>query len=137
MLLIEGKIYPSVCVASWLGFVHEFEAGAEARVQILPKDAFGNKINETTEDLRVHNFTVSVFHANDSIASVPNITHFGWNQFGYIITEFTVVKAGDLLLHVEGGNQSLNGSPLPFKVNPGGVPWQYFSFKLIIFVSTA
>ncbi|XP_004298140.1 PREDICTED: protein GAMETE EXPRESSED 2-like [Fragaria vesca subsp. vesca] len=114
-----GNIYPSVCVASWLGFVHEFEAGGQARVQILPKDAFGNKINETTEDLRVHNFTVSVFHANDSIASVPNISHFGWNQFGYIIMKFTVVEAGDLLLHVEGGNQSLNGSPLPFKVNPG------------------
>ena len=121
MFFIEGNIYPSVCVASWLGFVHEFEAGGQARVQILPKDAFGNKINETTEDLRVHNFTVSVFHANDSIASVPNISHFGWNHFCYIIMEFTVVEAGDLLLYVEGGNQSLNGSPLPFKVNPGGV----------------
>ena len=27
--------------------------------------------------------------------------------------------AGSLLLHVEGENQTLNGSPLPFKVNPG------------------
>ncbi|PQQ00224.1 hypothetical protein Pyn_26568 [Prunus yedoensis var. nudiflora] len=116
-----GKMYPSGCVVSWMGLGHEFEAGTKARVLILPKDAFGNNINisESSEDPKLHNFTVSAFYANESIASVPEITHLVWNEFGYIIVEFLVVKAGDLFLYVGGGNETLNGSPLPFKVNPG------------------
>lgn len=118
---IEGQIYPSSCVASWMGFNNEFEAGTKARVMILPKDAFGNNVSKNNEDPRLHNFTVSAVYANGSIANMPDITHLGWNDFGYIILEFIVVKAGDLLLYVGDGNQTLNGSPLPLKVNPGGV----------------
>ncbi|ONI28226.1 hypothetical protein PRUPE_1G132400 [Prunus persica] len=116
-----GKMYPSGCVVSWMGSGHEFEAGTIARVLILPKDAFGNNINisESSEDPKLHNFTVSAFYANESIASLPEITHLGWNEIGCIIVEFLVVKAGDLFLYVGGGNETLNGSPLPFKVNPG------------------
>lgn len=116
-------MYPSGCVVSWMGSGYEFEAGTKARVLILPKDAFGNNINisESSEDPKLHNFTVSAFYTNESIASLPEITHLGWNEIGYIIVEFLVVKAGDLFLYVGGGNETLNGSPLPFKVNPGGV----------------
>ncbi|CAL5377178.1 unnamed protein product [Camellia sinensis] len=39
------------------------------------------------------------------------------NIVGYLSFEFTAASAGTLLLHVEDKNQSLNGSPLPFKVN--------------------
>ncbi|XP_024922274.2 protein GAMETE EXPRESSED 2 isoform X2 [Ziziphus jujuba] len=114
-----GKIYPSVCVASWMGYVNEFEAGSKARLLVLPKDAFGNNITNTSEDPSLHNFTVSAFYTNGSIASVPNISYVGWNEYGYIILEFVVVIAGNQFLNVHGGNQTLNGSPLPFKVNPG------------------
>ncbi|KAM1923418.1 hypothetical protein ACFX15_021336 [Malus domestica] len=114
-----GQIYPSSCVASWMGFNNEFEAGTKARVMILPKDAFGNNVSKNSEDPRLHNFTVSAVYANGSIANMPDITHLGWNDFGYIILEFIVVKAGDLSLYVGDGNQTLNGSPLPLKVNPG------------------
>lgn len=118
---IEGKIYPSVCVALWMDYIDEFEAGSRARILILPKDAFGNNITSTSEDPSLNNFTVSAYYANGSIASVPNTTYIGWNKFGFIIVEFIVVKAGSQLLNVQGGNQTLNGSPLPFKVNPGDV----------------
>ena len=111
----------SVCVTSWMNLVNEFEAGTKAIVLILPKDAFGNNISSTSEEPNSHNFTMSVLYANGSIASVPNTTFMGWNEFGYIVIEFIAVQAGDLLLRVEGDNETLNGSPLPFKVNPGEV----------------
>ncbi|GMY27774.1 protein GAMETE EXPRESSED 2 isoform X1 [Fagus crenata] len=114
-----GQMYPSVCVASWMNLVNEFEAGTKALVLILPKDAFGNNISSTSEEPNSDNFTVSTLYANGSVASVPNITFMGWNEFGYIIIEFIAVQAGELLLRVEGDNETLNGSPLPFKVNPG------------------
>lgn len=119
--LIEGQMHLSVCVASWMNLVNEFEAGTKAIVLILPKDAFGNNISSTSEEPNSHNFTMSALYANGSIASVPNITFMGWNEFGYIVIEFVAVQAGDLLLRVEGDNETLNGSPLPFKVNPGEV----------------
>ncbi|XP_062175751.1 protein GAMETE EXPRESSED 2-like isoform X3 [Alnus glutinosa] len=142
-----GQMYPSVCVASWMNLMNEFDAGTKAAVLILPRDAFGNNISSTTEEPNVHNFTVSAFYANGSIAVVPNITFMGWNEFGYIIIEFITVQAGDLSLHVEGDNETLNGSPLPFKVNPGPLEisncmatwnfepngWQLFS-KMEIFI---
>ncbi|KAJ6991351.1 hypothetical protein NC653_019521 [Populus alba x Populus x berolinensis] len=36
-------------------------------------------------------------------------------------SEFIATKSGNLMLHVEGGNQTLNGCPLLYKVNPGPV----------------
>lgn len=104
-----------------MGYVNEFEAGSRARLLILPKDAFGNNITSASEDPGLNAFTVSAFYTNGSIASVPNITYIGWNEFAYIILEFAVVIAGNQFLNVHGGNQTLNGSPLPLKVNPGDV----------------
>lgn len=115
-------MYPSVSVASWMGLVNEFEAGTRAQVLILPKDAFGNNISSTKKEPDSYNFSLSALYENGSIASSPNCSYTGWNEFGYIIIEFIAVQAGKFLLHVEGGNQTLNGSPLPFKVNPGDIP---------------
>ncbi|XP_043812254.1 protein GAMETE EXPRESSED 2 isoform X4 [Manihot esculenta] len=144
---LPGKIYPSVCIASWMGFLNEFEAGERATIFIVPRDAFGNDVSSTGEELNSYNFTVSVLYANGSLANVPNITHVGWNELGIISIEFIAEKAGDLLLHVKGGKQTLNGSPLPLKVNPGPLDisnclpkwkfetnaWQIFS-KMEIFI---
>ncbi|XP_043811486.1 protein GAMETE EXPRESSED 2-like isoform X7 [Manihot esculenta] len=144
---LPGKIYPSVCIALWMGFLNEFEAGERATIFILPRDAFGNDVSSTGEELNSYNFTVSVLYANGSLANVPNITHVGWNELGIISIEFIAEKAGDLLLHVKGGKQTLNGSPLPLKVNPGPLDisnclpkwkfetnaWQIFS-KMEIFI---
>ncbi|XP_050214709.1 protein GAMETE EXPRESSED 2 isoform X5 [Mercurialis annua] len=116
---VSAKIYPSVCIASWMGGLNEFEAGSKVVVFVVPRDAFGNNVSSTAEDLKPHNFSVSALYANGSIACLPNISHIGWNEFGLITIEFVAEKAGILLLDVKGGNQSLNGSPLPLKVNPG------------------
>lgn len=99
--------------------MNEFDAGIKATVLILPKDAFGNNISSFSEELNLHNFTGSSLYVNGSIASVPNITFMGWNELGYILIEFIVVQAGDLSLRVVCDNETLNGSPLPFNVNPG------------------
>lgn len=120
---IEGRIYPSVCVASWMGYINEFEAGTIARLGILPKDAFGNNVtsSSTSEDLSFLNFTLSALYPNNgSIAGLLNITSIGWNGLGgYISVDFIVVKAGNFFLLVQGQNQTLIGNPLAFKVNPG------------------
>ncbi|KAH8502369.1 hypothetical protein H0E87_013897 [Populus deltoides] len=116
-----GKIYASACIASWRDLENEFEAGAKATVLIVPRDAFGNNVTSTGQELRPFNFTVSELYENGSIVNVPDITHIGWNEFGQIILEFIATKSGNLLLHVEGGNQTLNGCPLMYKVNPGPV----------------
>ncbi|KAH9765907.1 protein GAMETE EXPRESSED 2 [Citrus sinensis] len=122
------------------------EPGNKDRIMILPKDAFGNNVTSTSEELSSFNFTVSALYANGS-ALTPNITNMGLNEVGYIIIEFILMKAGNFSLHVEAGNQTLNGSPLPFKVNPGPVDvsncvakwkyevaaWQIFS-KMEIFI---
>ncbi|KAK5840705.1 hypothetical protein PVK06_009608 [Gossypium arboreum] len=115
----SGPIYPSASVASWLGFLNEFEAGSKAPVLILPKDAFGNNVTSIDEELSSYNISVTALHENGSIACLLNITSTAWNEFGYIIVEFIAVKAGKFLLNIQGANQTLNGSPLPFKVNPG------------------
>ncbi|XP_048233557.1 protein GAMETE EXPRESSED 2 isoform X2 [Ricinus communis] len=116
--VVPGRIYPSVCTASWMGVLNELEAGLKAAVSIIPRDAFGNNVSSATEELKPHNFTLSALYVNGSLACVPNISHIGWNEFGYINIEFIAAKAGNFLLHVKGGNQSLSGSPLPLKVNP-------------------
>ncbi|XP_040999914.1 protein GAMETE EXPRESSED 2 isoform X4 [Juglans microcarpa x Juglans regia] len=142
-----GQMYPSACVASWMNLMNEFEAGMKATILILLKDAFGNNISSTGEDPSLYNFTVSSLYVNGSVASVPNISFMGSNELGYVIIEFIVVQAGDLLLRVEGDNETLRGSPLPFKVNPGPLEvsncmatwnfepngWQLFS-KMEIFI---
>ncbi|KAJ4826072.1 hypothetical protein Tsubulata_041704 [Turnera subulata] len=97
-----------------------FEAGAKASVVIAPRDAFGNNVSPTGEELNTYNFTVVALYENGSIASVPNTTQPRWDEFGNIVIEVFVAKAGNLLLQVEGGNQTLNGSPLPLKAK-----WKY------------
>lgn len=117
--MIEGHIYPSVCIASWMSHVNEFVAGTRVTVLILPRDAFGNNISSSSDEPNAFNFLVSANNETGSVAALLNVTNTGWNNFGYISIEFTLATAGSLLLHVEGENQTLNGSPLPFKVNPG------------------
>ncbi|KAJ8770463.1 hypothetical protein K2173_017954 [Erythroxylum novogranatense] len=117
--VIPGRIHPSVCIAYWLGLMNQFEAGDKATVVIAPRDAFGNNVSSSWEDLNPYNFTVSAVFANGSFADAPNVTHMGWNELGNIVIEFIAAKAGTLLLSVNGGNHSLNGSPLPFIVYAG------------------
>lgn len=112
--------------------MNEFEAGMRATILIILKDAFGNNISSTGEDPSLYKFTVSSLYVNGSVASVPNISFMGSNELGYIIIEFIVVQAGDLSLRVEGDNETLRGSPLPFKVNPGDAI--LLCYKLLIFV---
>lgn len=110
--------------------MNEFEAGTKARLGILPKDAFGNNVTSTSEDLNFHNFTLSALYPNNgSIASLLNITQIGWNGLGYISIDFVAVKAGNFFLLVQGRNQTLTGNPLAFKVNPGDV--FYLAEKLV------
>ncbi|PSR92570.1 Protein GAMETE EXPRESSED like [Actinidia chinensis var. chinensis] len=116
-----GKICPTACVGSWMGQINEFVAGTKAIVLILLKDAFGNNVSSDSEGKSTCNFTVSATYVNGSIASVLNVTYRGWHEVGYLSIEFAVVSAGNLFLYVEEKNQNLNGSPLPFKVNPGAL----------------
>ncbi|XP_068483450.1 protein GAMETE EXPRESSED 2 [Phaseolus vulgaris] len=116
-----GNMYPSVCVASWKGVRHEYEAGSKATIMVLLKDAFGNGISKTTEVSYLPDFKLSVLHENGSVASSPDIFNMGWTEFDYIVIEFIATKAGKFSLSLEGGNQTLNGSPLPLKVNPGAI----------------
>ncbi|XVE65590.1 hypothetical protein DITRI_Ditri08aG0012400 [Diplodiscus trichospermus] len=114
-----GPMYPSASVVTWFAFLNEFEAGLKAPLLILPRDAFGNNISSTDQELNSYNISVTALNENGSIADIPNITYMAWNEYGYIFVEFIAVKAGNFLLQIQGGNQILNGSPLPFKVNPG------------------
>lgn len=98
--------------------MNEFVAGTAVNNLVMPKDAFGNNISWTSERLESHNFTFSTSYENGTIVSL-NVTYKGWNEFGYIGFEFVAATAGSLSLHVRGENQTLNGSPLPFKVKPG------------------
>ncbi|KAA8548952.1 hypothetical protein F0562_000636 [Nyssa sinensis] len=116
-----GRMYPSACVPSWKGLRNEFVAGTKAAVLLLPKDAFGNNVSSASEGPNSYNFTVSLSNANGSIATLLNFTYMGWDEFGYISIEFIAATVGNLLLHVEEDNQTLTGSPLPFKVNPGAL----------------
>lgn len=117
--LIVGNLYPSACVASWSSPVNVFVAGTKVTVLILPRDAFGNNITSTSVEITAYNFTISAFYENGTMASNLSIVYTGWKKLGYFSIDFIATIAGSLLLHVEGGNQSLNGCPLPFKVNPG------------------
>ncbi|KAF8017474.1 hypothetical protein BT93_H2599 [Corymbia citriodora subsp. variegata] len=145
--VVPGPVYASAFPVSWLGLVHEFVAGAKAALLVLPKDAFGNNISSSNVPLDLYNFTMFSLYANNSVASTPNITSLSWNEFGYIIIEFTASMAGNFSLQVLGQGQNLNGSPLPFQVNPGPLDvssclakwksnttaWQIFS-KVEIFI---
>lgn len=119
--LIEGNMYPSVCVASWKGMKFEFQAGSKATIMVLLKDAFGNGISKTTQVSYLPDFKLSMLSENGSVASQPDISNMGWDEFDFIVIEFVVTKAGNFSLRIEGGNQTLNGSPLPLKVNPGSL----------------
>ncbi|CAJ2658466.1 unnamed protein product [Trifolium pratense] len=114
-----GNMYPSVCVASWKGVKYEFEAGSKATIMVLLKDAFGNGISKTTQVSYMPDFRLFLLSENGSIVNEPDIFNMGWNEFDYIVIEFIVTIAGNFSLRIEGGNQTLNGSPLPLKVNPG------------------
>ncbi|KAI3896844.1 hypothetical protein MKX03_028350 [Papaver bracteatum] len=135
-----GRMHPSASVSSWRGLVNEFVAGTKAAVLILPKDAFGNNISSTVEEPNSYRFVVSAFYANGTFLSFLNVTYLSWNGFGYVGIEFTASTTGNLLLHIEGENRTLNGCPLPFKVKPGSVDisnclakWNYDTNVLQIF----
>ncbi|KAE9455197.1 hypothetical protein C3L33_12904, partial [Rhododendron williamsianum] len=103
-----------------MGQMNEFAAGTKATVVIPPEDAFGNNVSLASQVQSTFNFTVSATYVNGSVATVLNVTDIGWHENGHLRIEFIVASAGDLLLFVKEKNQSLNGSPLPFKVNPVG-----------------
>ncbi|KAL5701321.1 hypothetical protein ACHQM5_026668 [Ranunculus cassubicifolius] len=114
-----GNMYPAVSVVSWRDLVNEFGAGVKATVLILPRDAFGNNISTTSEEPSSYKFLVSAYSENGSSVSVVNLTYLGWTGYGYVGVEFVTTTSGNLSLHIEGENQTLNGSPLPFVVKPG------------------
>ncbi|CAK9170054.1 unnamed protein product [Ilex paraguariensis] len=118
-------MYPSTAVVSWMGGVNKFVAGTKAAVVILPKDAFGNNISSTNEGSISYNFGLAASFTNGSVASLLNVCNKGWNELGYLSIEFIVATAGSLLLHVEEENQTLSGTPLPFKVNPGALDFSH------------
>ncbi|XP_019053575.1 PREDICTED: protein GAMETE EXPRESSED 2 isoform X3 [Nelumbo nucifera] len=139
-LVLPGRMYPSVCVASWTDIVNEFVAGTKAAVMILPKDAFGNNISSISAEPYSYKFMLTALYENGSLASSLNITHVDWNEFGYLVVEFVVTIAGSFKLHIEGENQSLIGSPLPLKVKSGSLDttnclakWNYGTNVLQIF----
>ncbi|XP_021741212.1 protein GAMETE EXPRESSED 2-like [Chenopodium quinoa] len=117
----EGKMNPTVSIVSWMDYVNEFVAGTRAMALILPKDAFGNTIPSTNAELNSFIFDVSESFVNSSAANVLSVTSLGWNDHGYLRIEFIASSAGDLLLQVQWHNQTLRGSPLPFKVHPGPI----------------
>lgn len=122
MLQCEGPFYPAAGIVSWLEGENEFVAGTKAMVVILPKDAFGNNISSADDNtLNSYNFNLSATSVNDSIASFLNVTNKGWTKFDFLGLEFIVATAGSLILHIEVNNQTLKGSPLPFKVFPGEI----------------
>ncbi|XP_023641217.1 protein GAMETE EXPRESSED 2 isoform X2 [Capsella rubella] len=114
-----GLMYPSVCVVSWMGLTNKFEAGTNASVLILPKDAFGNNISYSGKEIEFQGFLLSLLYENGSFASDLDITHIRWVESGYISIEFVLVTSGRFLLLVEKESQTLNGSPLPLMVNSG------------------
>lgn len=119
-------MYPSMSVASWRDLVSEFYAGEKATVLILPRDAFGNNISTTSEEASSYKFLVSVASGNGSTVSVANLTYMGWTGYGYVGIEFVATTSGNLSLRIEGGNQTLHGSPLLFKVKPGKLFYRFY-----------
>ncbi|KAL0348648.1 UNVERIFIED_CONTAM: protein GAMETE EXPRESSED 2 [Sesamum angustifolium] len=109
-----GRMYPPAGILS-----DEFIAGTEAEVLILPKDAFGNNVSSASEGPIPYNFTLFASTLNGLSANIRNITQKGWNHQGSLCIGFVAATAGRLLLHVQVENQTLDGPPLPFKVNPG------------------
>lgn len=117
--LLQGKLYPTAAIASWTDGLDEFIAGSRAELLILPKDAFGNNVSLASEGSDIYNFTLYATLLDGSPATVLNITENGWDHQGYLSIQFVTATAGSLLLHIETESQTVQGSPLPFKVNPG------------------
>jgi len=112
-------MYPSVSVVSWMGLANVFEAGMNASILILPKDAFGNNISFSGKKMEFQEFSLSLISENGSFAGVLNSTHIRWIVSGYISIDFVLVTSGKFLLLVEKESQTLNGGPLPLEVNSG------------------
>nr|XP_027120821.1 protein GAMETE EXPRESSED 2-like [Coffea arabica] len=114
-----GKMYLAAGIVLWMDGANEFVAGTKATILILPKDAFGNNVSSISKGSESYSFWLSATSLDGSAADVLNITDKGWNQLGYLSIEFVVASSGNLLLHVREKNQTLTGSPLPFKVKTG------------------
>ncbi|EPS58290.1 hypothetical protein M569_16525, partial [Genlisea aurea] len=115
-----GRMYPAAGVVSWKDDRNEVTAGTRVELLILPKDAFGNNISSSSsqESVDQDDFTLFASTSEGLPANLTDIANKGRNGRGYLNLEFTAVTAGILLLHVQIQNQTLQGSPLPFKVNP-------------------
>ncbi|KAK4855935.1 hypothetical protein QYF36_012488 [Acer negundo] len=115
------RLQGTVPAGSNSDFTANIHGMGKATILILPNDVFGNNISSTNEEMSAFNFVVSASYENGSVESVKNITYICWNAvgFGFIVIKFVVTTARNLLLNVEGENQTLNGSPLQFEVNPG------------------
>ena len=112
-------MYLAAGIVLWMDGVNEFVAGTKATILILPKDAFGNNVSSISKRSESYSFWLSATSLDGSAADVLNITDKGWNQLGYLSIEFVVASSGNLLLHVREKNQTLTGSPLPFKAKTG------------------
>ncbi|KAG8655487.1 hypothetical protein MANES_04G040225v8 [Manihot esculenta] len=159
---------------SWLNDNNTFQAGDTAAIKIIVLGEFDSKGNASLDKNAFNpTLTVNGKKGNSSFVSGVFLDTAGdtstWRitfapirvgVFNVFINDdpFKVFdsslhyealpeKAGDLLLHVKGGKQTLNGSPLPLKVNPGPLDisnclpkwkfetnaWQIFS-KMEIFI---
>ncbi|KAK9726330.1 hypothetical protein RND81_05G206500 [Saponaria officinalis] len=116
-----GAMHPSVSIISWMDYVNEFTAGTRAMALVQPKDAFGNDIPSSNTELSSIIFNVTASYNNNSAANIRSVTFLGWNSHAHLRIEFIASSAGDLLLFVHRDNQSLRGSPLPFRVYPGPI----------------
>ncbi|GAA0141921.1 hypothetical protein LIER_02952 [Lithospermum erythrorhizon] len=114
-----GPIYPAAGIVSWIAGVNNFEAGNTASIMIVPQDAFGNNISSPIDGSNLSNFSLSAFNRSGYAANILNVSNKGWNHQGHLRVEFIPTTAGSLVLSVEVANQTLIGSPLAFKVNPG------------------
>lgn len=102
-----------------MGLTNVFEAGMNASILILPKDAFGNNLSFSGKEMDLQGFSLSLLNENGSSASVLNITHIRWIESGYISIEFVLVTSGKFLLLAERETQTLDGVTLPLQVNSG------------------
>ncbi|KAJ6808757.1 protein GAMETE EXPRESSED 2-like [Iris pallida] len=135
----SGHIYPSACETSWMDLVDEFAAGSTVKLLVLLKDAFGNNISSVDGPSKDYFMVFSSFE-NGSAPNMLDFRNNGWNEVGCVVIEFVPITCGNLLLHVYGANQTLNGSPLPFLVKPGSfnitnslAKWKYEINSLQVF----
>ncbi|KAK7400936.1 hypothetical protein VNO78_12245 [Psophocarpus tetragonolobus] len=101
-----GNMYPSVCVASWKGVRHEYEAGSKAAIIVLLKDAFGNSISNTIQVSYLpdfNKFIVSLSIINNKLchcthsSSHTSTKHLSSNFNQFITSQYSSPPQSDQL----------------------------------------